>query len=155
MFDQLRVHGASPLLFQNSGYLTFVIFFDTIFSGLDTQPAGTGNHTNGRRKGTGTLMDAYLFDLGNVIAGFDHMIFCRRLSGEGSPLSPEEICSITGFSRSSVSVIISQLEVIGIVDGLIDSSQTGRGRRRTLYSISGGLSSLTLFGIKRISVELH
>jgi FMN phosphatase YigB (HAD superfamily) len=39
-------------------------------------------------------MDAYLFDLGNVIAGFDHMIFCRRLSGEGSPLSPEEIYRI-------------------------------------------------------------
>lgn len=73
----------------------------------------------------------------------------------GKPLSPEEICSLTGFSRSSVSVIISQLEVIGIVDGHIDSSQTGRGRRRTLYSVSGGLSSLTLFGIKRIAVELQ
>ncbi len=36
-------------------------------------------------------MDAYLFDLGNVIAGFDHGIFCRRLAGEGSPLEPEAI----------------------------------------------------------------
>jgi HAD superfamily hydrolase (TIGR01549 family) len=37
------------------------------------------------------VMDAYLFDLGNVIAGFDHWIFCRRLAGEGSPLEPEAI----------------------------------------------------------------
>jgi len=36
-------------------------------------------------------MDAYLFDLGNVIAGFDHWIFCRRLARQGSPLSAEEI----------------------------------------------------------------
>jgi glucose-1-phosphatase len=49
----------------------------------------------GKRKGHDTgrdrRMDAYLFDLGNVIAGFDHRIFCQRLAGEGSPLGAEEI----------------------------------------------------------------
>jgi len=39
-------------------------------------------------------MDAVLFDLGNVIAGFDHMTFCRRLAAEGSPLPPGEIYRI-------------------------------------------------------------
>jgi len=36
-------------------------------------------------------MEAYLFDLGNVLADFEHRIFCRRLAAEGSPLEAETI----------------------------------------------------------------
>ena len=35
--------------------------------------------------------EAYLFDLGNVLAGFDHMKFCRRLAETTPPWREEDI----------------------------------------------------------------
>jgi len=39
-------------------------------------------------------MDAYLFDLGNVLMGFDHRIFCRRLAAECPPWHEDDIVRI-------------------------------------------------------------
>ena len=36
-------------------------------------------------------MDAYLFDLGNVLVGFDHRRFCRRFALAAGRLSEEEV----------------------------------------------------------------
>jgi len=36
-------------------------------------------------------MRAYLFDLGNVVARFDHWIFCRRLAAVTGTLTPEAV----------------------------------------------------------------
>ena len=36
-------------------------------------------------------MEAYLFDMGNVVLSFDHRRFCRRLAGEQKHLHSEEI----------------------------------------------------------------
>lgn len=72
----------------------------------------------------------------------------------GKALSPEEICSITGFARSSISVIISQLEVLGFIVGRLDTEQKRQGRKRTLFHVTGGISGLALFGLRRLVVEL-
>ncbi len=39
-------------------------------------------------------MNAYLFDLGNVLAGFDHLKFCRRLSEQAPPWTADDIYRI-------------------------------------------------------------
>ncbi len=39
-------------------------------------------------------MDAYLFDMGNVIVAFDHWRFCHRLAGETNRQTPDEIYTI-------------------------------------------------------------
>jgi glucose-1-phosphatase len=39
-------------------------------------------------------MDAYLFDLGNVLVGFSHRIFCRRLAEECRPWREDDILRI-------------------------------------------------------------
>ncbi|MFW9787750.1 MAG: hypothetical protein ACFFE2_10470 [Candidatus Thorarchaeota archaeon] len=70
-------------------------------------------------------------------------------------LSPEELASITGYSRGSISVAISQLRSLGFTETRIDTSQEGRGRRPTLYALSEGLSGLIMFGIRRLGVELE
>ncbi|MFX1270085.1 MAG: hypothetical protein ACFFAX_00275 [Promethearchaeota archaeon] len=73
----------------------------------------------------------------------------------GQALSPEEIASVTGYSRGSISVAISQLRSLGFIEGRVDTTQEGRGRRPTLYALSEGLSGLVMFGIRRLGVELE
>lgn len=70
-------------------------------------------------------------------------------------LSPEEIASMTGYSRGSISVAISQLRSLGFIETRVDTTQEGRGRRPTLYALSEGLSGLIMFGIRRLGVELE
>lgn len=70
-------------------------------------------------------------------------------------LSPEELASITGYSRGSISVAISQLRSLGFIETRVDTTQEGRGRRPTLYALSEGLSGLIMFGIRRLGVELE
>ncbi|MFW9814015.1 MAG: hypothetical protein ACFFF9_16250, partial [Candidatus Thorarchaeota archaeon] len=70
-------------------------------------------------------------------------------------LSPEELASITGYSRGSISVAISQLRSLGFIETRVDTKQEGRGRRPTLYALSEGLSGLIMFGIRRLGVELE
>jgi DNA-binding transcriptional regulator GbsR (MarR family) len=61
--------------------------------------------------------------------------------GDGRKLSLEELAEATSYSRSNVTLILSQLEALGIVEGETDLNQTGRGRRRILYSISDDVPS--------------
>ncbi|MFW9807464.1 MAG: hypothetical protein ACFFFK_12115 [Candidatus Thorarchaeota archaeon] len=70
-------------------------------------------------------------------------------------ISPEELASVTGYSRGSISVAISQLRSLGFIETRIDTNQEGRGRRPTLYALSEGLSGLIMFGIRRLGVELE
>ena len=73
----------------------------------------------------------------------------------GDSLTPEEICDATGFSRGSISVALSQLSGLGFIDGHSDPTQKGRGRKRTKYTISEGLSGLVVFGIRKLRVDLE
>lgn len=70
-------------------------------------------------------------------------------------LSPEEIAVLTGYSRGSISVALSQLKTLGFVDGYSDFEQTGRGRKRIRYSLSGGFLVLINFGIRRIRMDFE
>ncbi|MFW9919682.1 MAG: MarR family transcriptional regulator [Candidatus Thorarchaeota archaeon] len=71
------------------------------------------------------------------------------------PLTPEEICDLTGYSRGSMSVILSQLKSLGFIEGQTDSGQKGRGRRRVMYSMNQGLSGLVLFGLRKLRIDLE
>ncbi|MHA1902862.1 MAG: hypothetical protein ACXADL_03985 [Candidatus Thorarchaeota archaeon] len=73
----------------------------------------------------------------------------------GGPLSPEELSTLSGYSRGSVSVAISQLRSLGFVESRVDMNQPGRGRRPTLYAITDGLSGLVMFGLRRLTVEVE
>jgi len=64
-------------------------------------------------------------------------------------MSAEEISESTSYSRSSVGLILSQLEALGLVFGEADYTQTGRGRRRTLYAIEESGSSLAALIVKK------
>ncbi len=64
-------------------------------------------------------------------------------------MSAEEISEATSYSRSSVGLILSQLEALGLVFGEGDYTQTGRGRRRTLYTIEESGSSLASLIVKK------
>ena len=69
-------------------------------------------------------------------------------------MSSEEICESTGYSRANAGLIISQLEGLGIVDGQRDYDQTGRGRKRVLYTIPGDFSDVFSLGILTIQDRL-
>ncbi len=69
-------------------------------------------------------------------------------------LSVDDICEFTNYSRSNVGLIISQLEALGLVYGAADYKQTGRGRRRILYSIDEEASSLISIGVKKMVDQL-
>ncbi|MFW9849578.1 MAG: hypothetical protein ACFFF4_10565 [Candidatus Thorarchaeota archaeon] len=71
------------------------------------------------------------------------------------PLSPEEICSLTGYSRGSMSVVLSQLKSLGFIEGRTDVGQKGRGRRRVRYSMNQGLSGLVIFGLRKLRIDLE
>jgi DNA-binding transcriptional regulator GbsR (MarR family) len=59
----------------------------------------------------------------------------------GRKLSLEELAKATSYSRSSVTLILSQLKSLGIVQETMDSKQSGRGRRRILYDLEDGVKS--------------
>ncbi|TFF93301.1 hypothetical protein EU546_06395 [Candidatus Thorarchaeota archaeon] len=73
----------------------------------------------------------------------------------GGRLSSEEICESTGYSRANAGLIISQLEALGIVDGQRDYDQTGRGRKRVLYTIRGEFSDVFALGVLAIQDRLE
>ncbi len=59
----------------------------------------------------------------------------------GAKFSLNEISKATHYSRSNVTLILTQLEFMGLISGETDITQAGRGRRRTLYSIADDVSS--------------
>ena len=69
-------------------------------------------------------------------------------------LSSEDICRITGYSRANAGLIISQLEALGVIEGMRDYDQTGRGRKRVLYSINGSFTGIFELGVIGIQDRL-
>ncbi|TFG30893.1 hypothetical protein EU527_13810 [Candidatus Thorarchaeota archaeon] len=69
----------------------------------------------------------------------------------GERLCSDDICQVTGYSRANAGLIISQLEALGIIDGQRDYDQTGRGRKRVLYTVNGTFA--TIFDIGIISIQ--
>ena len=69
----------------------------------------------------------------------------------GERLSSDDICQITGYSRANAGLIVSQLEALGVIDGQRDYDQTGRGRKRVLYTINGTFADI--FGLGVISLQ--
>ncbi|MFW9800623.1 MAG: MarR family transcriptional regulator [Candidatus Thorarchaeota archaeon] len=65
-----------------------------------------------------------------------------------SRLSAKEISNVTGLSSSTVSSICSQLASLGLIIKQTDS-QKGRGRRRSVFFLRGGLSDVLKLGIRR------
>ena len=72
----------------------------------------------------------------------------------GTRLSSDEICKVTGYSRANAGLIISQLEALGVIEGQRDYDQTGRGRKRVLYSIDGGFADIFNLGVKSLMDRL-
>ncbi len=70
-------------------------------------------------------------------------------------LSAEDIAGITGYSRSNVSLVLSELEARGMVKSSTDSSQVGRGRKRILYSVESGVVSPMEFAVSQIMKRLR
>ncbi len=73
----------------------------------------------------------------------------------GNRLSSEDLCRATGYSRANAGLIISQLEGLGVIEGQRDYSQTGRGRKRLLYTIHGGFADIFQLGILSIHDRLE
>lgn len=71
------------------------------------------------------------------------------------PLSSDDLAELTGYSRGSISVAISQLRNLGFIESRIDTSHPGRGRKPTYYEINEGLSGIVTFGVRRLSLELE
>ena len=72
----------------------------------------------------------------------------------GERMSSDDICHMTGYSRANAGLIISQLEALGVIEGQRDYDQTGRGRKRVLYTINGTFSSIFDLGIISIQDRL-
>ncbi len=64
----------------------------------------------------------------------------------GNQMSSDDICKVTGYSRANAGLIISQLEALGVIEGQRDYDQTGRGRKRVLYSIDGSFEDVFNLG---------
>ncbi|MHA1965302.1 MAG: hypothetical protein ACW97G_12035 [Candidatus Thorarchaeota archaeon] len=65
----------------------------------------------------------------------------------GNRMSSDDLCKATGYSRANAGLIISQLEALGIIEGQRDYDQTGRGRKRVLYSIDGDFGEIFNLGV--------
>ncbi|MHA2424255.1 MAG: hypothetical protein ACXAEF_05675 [Candidatus Thorarchaeota archaeon] len=70
-------------------------------------------------------------------------------------LSHEELSTMTGYSRGSISGGITQLSSLGFIESKIDAKQESKGRRTTRYAVNDGLTGLIAFGIRRLSIELE
>jgi len=87
---------------------------------------------------------------GPVLAAF----FLEQHSSE-EKLSSDDICRMTGYSRANAGLIVSQLEALGVIDGQRDYDQTGRGRKRVLYTINGSFADIFELGIIGIHDRLN
>jgi DNA-binding transcriptional regulator GbsR (MarR family) len=70
-------------------------------------------------------------------------------------MSAEEISESTSYSRSSVGLILSQLEALGLVFGEADYTQTGRGREslEKLYEADAPFVTQMLNDFKKDAFE--
>ncbi|MFX1261987.1 MAG: hypothetical protein ACFFAZ_07870 [Promethearchaeota archaeon] len=65
-------------------------------------------------------------------------------------LSADEIAEYTGYSRSNIGLILSQLENLGVIAWHSDPSHRGRGRKKHLYRLSKGANSIMRIGLKKV-----
>ena len=72
----------------------------------------------------------------------------------GNRMSSDEICKTTGYSRANAGLIISQLEALRIIEGNRDYDQTGRGRKRVLYTIKGDFKEIFNLGVMSLMDRL-
>jgi DNA-binding transcriptional regulator GbsR (MarR family) len=86
---------------------------------------------------------------GPVLAAF----FLEQYNS-GEKLSSDDICRITGYSRANAGLIISQLEALGVIEGQRDYDQTGRGRKRVLYTVNGTFTDIFELGVVSIQDRL-
>ncbi len=87
---------------------------------------------------------------GPVLAAF----FLEQYNSD-EKISSDDICKITSYSRANAGLIISQLEALGIIDGQRDYDQTGRGRKRVLYTINGSFADIFELGVIGIQDRLN
>lgn len=73
---------------------------------------------------------------------------------ESEKMSAEDIAKVTGYSRSNVSLVLSQLEALNLVVSENDETQTGRGRKRILYFIGKDATSPISFAVSKIMGQL-
>ena len=73
----------------------------------------------------------------------------------GERLSSDDICQHTGYSRANAGLIVSQLEALGVIDGQRDYDQTGRGRKRVLYTVNGSFADIFQLGVISIQDRLN
>ena len=74
---------------------------------------------------------------------------------EFEKMSAEDIAKVTGYSRSNVSLVLSQLEALNLVVSENDETQTGRGRKRILYFVSKDATSPISFAVSKILGQLQ
>jgi DNA-binding transcriptional regulator GbsR (MarR family) len=82
------------------------------------------------------------------------LLYLAKYSSDDK-ISVEEICGSTKYSRSNVGMILSQLEVLGLVQSETDFGQAGPGRRRILYTVDEDMSVLVALTIKKIADRLE
>lgn len=63
-------------------------------------------------------------------------------------LSIKRMSELTGLSTSTISVICSQLETLGIIIGQSDGPNETRGRRKIVFSLRMGIQDLLHLGIR-------
>jgi DNA-binding transcriptional regulator GbsR (MarR family) len=73
---------------------------------------------------------------------------------EFEKLSAEDIASITGYSRSNVSLVLSQLESKRLVRSTTDNAQIGRGRKKILYSVGTGVITPLEFAVLQVMKKM-
>ncbi len=64
-------------------------------------------------------------------------------------MSADDLVETTRYSRSNIGLIVSQLEAIGLIISEVDYGQTGRGRRRILYTVDEKVNSLISMIVKK------
>ncbi len=71
------------------------------------------------------------------------------------PLSTDDLVELTGYSRGSISVAVSQLKSLGFIESRVITSHSGPGRRPVLYELTDGISGIVMFAVRRVSIELE
>lgn len=82
--------------------------------------------------------------VGSVLATFYATDF-----ESGEKLSAKDVSEATGLSRSMISMVLSQLESLDIIDTYLDGSRKGGGRRTMLFTLRVGIHQLLKMGIKK------
>ncbi len=67
----------------------------------------------------------------------------------GGRMSSKEVSDVTGLSRSMISMVLSQLQSLDIIDTHLDVTKKQGGRRTMLYSLRMGVHDLLKLVIQK------